>query len=79
MKAPRASSSSLPTTPLSRISTTAKEVVVLRWEDGKWRAAGYNSRAGGPSETANANGDESGANNNATEVQTQEHVRPTAQ
>ncbi len=58
--------------------SAAKEVVVLRWEDGKWRAAGYNASPIA-SDTADATGDASGANSSATEVQTQEHVRPTAQ
>jgi hypothetical protein len=51
----------------------AKEVVVLRWEDGKWRAAGYNA---GPVGNPDANAD---APNNTTEVQTQQHVKPLPQ
>jgi hypothetical protein len=53
----------------------AKEVVVLRWEDGKWRAAGYNAAPAGAS--AVNIGDDSIPN--PTEVQTQSNVRPTAQ
>jgi len=50
------------------------EVVVLRWEDGKWRGAGYNAMPK-PSDDATANDSPNGT----TEVQTQEHVKPKPQ
>jgi len=53
----------------------AKEVVVLRWEDGKWRGAGYNV---GP--VGHPDGDTAdSAPNSTTEVQTQQHVKPLPQ
>jgi len=52
----------------------ATEIVVLKWEDGKWRGAGYNAMPK-PSEDASANEPP----NSTTEVQTQEHVKPQPQ
>jgi hypothetical protein len=54
---------------------SAREVVVLRWEDGKWRGAGYNV---GPKVNPDAAPDDSAASS-ATDVQTQEHVKPVPQ
>jgi len=53
----------------------ATELVVLRWEDGQWRGAGYNA---GPKSTA----DDTAAElppDTSTQVQTQDHVKPVAQ
>jgi hypothetical protein len=52
----------------------ATEIVVLKWEDGKWRGAGYNAMPK-PSDDASANEPP----NSTTEVQTQEHVKPPPQ
>ncbi len=54
----------------------AKEVVVLRWEDGKWRGCGYNM---GPVGNANAEPGDSSAPSSTTEVQTEKHVKATPQ
>jgi hypothetical protein len=54
---------------------SARELVVLRWEDGKWRGAGYNA---GPKVDPNATPDDSPASN-STDIQTQEHVKPVPQ
>jgi hypothetical protein len=51
----------------------ATEIVVLKWEDGKWRGAGYTA---GPTPDANA---PASSLNTATETHTQSHVRPDAQ
>jgi hypothetical protein len=52
----------------------ATELVVLRWEDGQWRGAGYNA---GPKPSA----DNSGPTppDSTTQVQTQDHVKPVQQ
>ena len=52
----------------------AKEVVVLRWEDGKWRPAGYNA---GPVGHPDQNGGDQPPN--STEVHTDQHVNATPQ
>ena len=52
----------------------AKEVVVLRWEDGTWRGAGYNM---GP--VGNPNADTGESPNSKTEVQTHEHMKAVPQ
>ncbi len=54
----------------------AKEVVVLRWEDNKWRPAGYN---GGPVGNPDATTGDTTPPNSTTEVQTQQHVKPLPQ
>jgi hypothetical protein len=52
----------------------ATEVVVLKWEDGKWRGAGYNARAKAPDDgSAPTTAPES-----TTEIQTEDHVKPQA-
>jgi hypothetical protein len=51
------------------------EVVVLRWEDGQWRGAGYNA---GPKANPDSTADNS-APSSTTETQTQEHVKPDPQ
>jgi hypothetical protein len=53
----------------------ATEVVVLKWEDGKWRGAGYNA---GPKASPN---DESAPQppSSATETHTEDHVTPQPQ
>jgi len=53
----------------------ATEIVVLKWEGGKWRGAGYNAMPKPSAEDANANQPP----NSTTEVQTQEHVKPQPQ
>ncbi len=52
----------------------AIELVVLRWEDGQWRGAGYNAGPKTSSDTASQPAPDS-----STEVETQEHVKPVAQ
>jgi hypothetical protein len=52
----------------------AQEVVVLKWEDGKWRGAGYNA---GPKPTDD--GSAPARPQSTTELQTQAHVRPQPQ
>jgi hypothetical protein len=52
----------------------ATEVVVLKWEDGKWRGAGYRA---GPA--ADANAASSPADNSTTETRTERHLRPEQQ
>jgi hypothetical protein len=52
------------------------EVVVLKWEDGNWRGAGYNA---GPKPTAADESAPETAPNATTETQTQDHVKPQAQ
>jgi hypothetical protein len=54
---------------------TAMEVVVLKWEGGKWRGAGYNA---GPKPTPD-DGSAPPEPTSTTETQTQEHVRPVPQ
>ena len=54
---------------------SATELVVLRWEDGQWRGAGYNA---GPKTAADASTTEPSPDS-STEVQTQDHVKPVAQ
>jgi hypothetical protein len=51
-----------------------KEVVVLKWEDGKWRGAGYN--AGRKESDDNA---VTMSNNSTTETHTDPHYKPTPQ
>jgi hypothetical protein len=53
----------------------AIEVVVLKWEDGKWRGAGYNA---GPKPSPD---DDSASPppSSSTETQTETHVRPQSQ
>jgi hypothetical protein len=53
----------------------ATETVVLKWEDGKWRGAGYNAGAK-PSPDDNSTPPPSSS---TTETQTQEHVKPQPQ
>jgi uncharacterized protein DUF4019 len=55
--------------------TPATEVVVLRWEDGKWRGAGYNARAKVSREEAS----DIPAPSSTTETQTEHHVKPQPQ
>ena len=50
----------------------ATELIVLRWEDGEWRGAGYNA---GPKPVADAN--QPVPQDSSTEVQTEQHVKPT--
>jgi hypothetical protein len=52
----------------------AKEVVVLKWESGKWRGAGYNL---GAKSTAPDAGSPNQAAQSATEIQTDPHYVPT--
>jgi hypothetical protein len=52
----------------------ATEVVVLKWEGGKWRGAGYNARA----KASPDNGSEPPPSS-ATEIHTEEHVKPQPQ
>lgn len=54
----------------------AKEVVVLRWEDGKWRPAGYN---GGPVGNPDSQAGDSSNPNGSTEVHTQDHMKAVPQ
>jgi hypothetical protein len=49
----------------------ATEVIVLKWEGGKWRGAGYN--AGAKPSDDNAPPDSFPT---TTEINTQEHVKP---
>lgn len=49
----------------------AREQIVLKWEDGKWRGAGY---TGGPK--PNPDAQPSAPPSSTTETQTQEHVKP---
>ncbi len=53
----------------------ATEVIVLKWEDGKWRGAGYNAQPKAPV------GDESTPQPpmSTTETHTDEHVKPKPQ
>jgi len=52
----------------------ATEIVVLKWEDGKWRGAGYNA---GPKQTDDAGPPPLPAN--TTETHTEEHVKAVPQ
>ena len=52
----------------------ATEVVVLKWEDGKWRGAGYQA---GP--TTDPNAAPPPVSNSNTEIHTEEHVKPQPQ
>jgi hypothetical protein len=52
----------------------ATEVVVLKWEDGKWRGAGYNA---GPKQTDDTPA--TTAMPNPTETHTESHVKPVPQ
>jgi len=54
--------------------SNATEVVVLKWEDGQWRGAGYRA---GP--TADPNAAPSPVPDNSTEIQTEQHVKPQPQ
>jgi hypothetical protein len=62
-------------TNFSRLNSVT-EVVVLKWEDGKWRGAGYNAKIKPASdqETAGIPPPDS-----TTEVHTEEHMTPKAQ
>jgi hypothetical protein len=52
------------------------EVVVLKWEDGKWRGAGYNAKVKpSPEDQAGP----SAAPNSSTEIHTEEHYKPQPQ
>jgi len=53
----------------------ATEVVVLRWEDGKWRGAGYNAEPKPPADDNSA----PPPPDSTTEVHTDEHVTPQPQ
>ena len=52
----------------------AMEEIVLRWEDGKWRGAGYNA---GPKATADDNSAPPPGSD--TETHTEPHLKPNAQ
>jgi hypothetical protein len=56
---------------------TATEVVVLKWDGGKWRGAGYNAGPKPPPDDGTA--PQAPPANNTTETQTQEHVKPQPQ
>ena len=49
----------------------AFETIVLKWEDGQWRGAGYNAGAKPTDDDSATEGADS-----TTEINTQEHVRP---
>ena len=51
------------------------EIVVLKWEDGKWRGAGYNAKAKPSVDDESAQP----ANNSTTEIHTEENVKPQPQ
>jgi hypothetical protein len=51
------------------------EVVVLRWEDGQWRGAGYNAGPKANPDNTAENSDPAGT----TETETHEHVKPDPQ
>ena len=53
----------------------ATEVIVLKWEDGKWRGAGYNAGAKAPPD----DGSEPPPPSNTTETHTDPHVKPPPQ
>jgi len=53
---------------------SATEVVVLKWEDGRWRGAGYNAVANRSADTADDYGPTS-----TTEVHTENNVQPPQQ
>ena len=55
--------------------TPATEIVVLRWEDGKWRGAGYNARATVTPQQAS----DVPPPSSTTETETEHHVKPQAQ
>jgi hypothetical protein len=50
----------------------ATEIVVLKWEGGKWRGAGYNAGAKAPPE----DGSQAQTTTSATETRTDPHVKP---
>ena len=52
--------------------TPATEIVVLQWQDGKWRAAGYNARAKASPEQES----DIPTPSSTTETQTEHHVKP---
>jgi hypothetical protein len=52
----------------------ATEIVVLKWEGGKWRGGGYNAEPKAPPD-----GEAPPSPENTTEVQTQTHVKPKPQ
>ena len=54
--------------------SNATETVVLKWEDGQWRGAGYRA---GP--TVDPNAEPAPVSNSDTQIQTQEHVKPQPQ
>jgi len=54
---------------------SATEVVVLKWEDGQWRGAGYNAGAKLPPDDDSAPPPPS----NTTEIHTDSHVKPPSQ
>jgi hypothetical protein len=53
----------------------ATEVVILKWEDGKWRGAGYNAGV----KPSPDDDDSTPIPASTTETQTQEHVKPQPQ
>jgi hypothetical protein len=53
----------------------AKEVVVLKWEDGKWRGAGYNAGA----QSSPDDGSAPPSPPSTTETHTESHVKPNPQ
>jgi hypothetical protein len=53
----------------------AMEVVVLKWDGGQWRGAGYNA---GPKDTPD-NGSNATASSNNTETHTEAHMKPVPQ
>jgi hypothetical protein len=55
---------------------SAKEVVVLKWEGGKWRGAGYNV---GAKSTASDDGSQTQLQQSATETHTDPHYKPQPQ
>jgi Protein of unknown function (DUF4019) len=54
----------------------AMEVIVLKWEDGKWRGAGYNAKAKPSPDDASAPPSTPAS---STEIHTQDHVKPLPQ
>ena len=55
--------------------SSATEVVVLKWEGGKWRGAGYNAEAKAPAD----NGSDAPETSSPTETHTEPHVKPPPQ
>jgi hypothetical protein len=54
----------------------AMEVIVLKWEDGKWRGAGYNAKAKPSPDDGTAQPPPS---DSTTEIHTEDHVKPQPQ